>query len=151
MRINIHREGAPYHFVAKSTRGRELHMDEPPESGGTDQGVSPMQMLIMSMGGCSGIDIVMILEKQRQRIDSFDMELDAEREKGVVGSPYVQVHAHYIMTGDIDPGKAQRAVKLSIDKYCGVSNTLRPTAEITASVSVNGERYEVELEGGANF
>lgn len=145
MRIEVKREGAPYHFVATSTRGREVHMDEPPESGGTDAGVSPMQMLIMAMGGCSGIDIVMILEKQRQQIDSFDMELDAEREKGVVGSPYVEVHAHYILTGDIDPGKAQRAVKLSVDKYCGVTNTLRPTAKITASVSVNGETYGVEL------
>lgn len=146
MRIQIKRQGAPYHFAATSTRGKEVHMDEPPESGGTDAGVSPMQMLIMAMGGCSGIDIVMILEKQRQRVDSFDMEIDAERPKGVVGAPYHKVHAHYILTGDIDPAKAERAVKLSVDKYCGVSNTLRPTAEITAEVTVNGETRPVQLK-----
>ena len=145
MRILVKREGAPFHFVATGTRGHQAHMDEPPESGGSGQGASPMQMLIMAMGGCSGIDIVMILEKQRQRIDSFEMEIDAERPPGVVGAPYHKVHAHYILTGEIDPAKARRAVQLSVDKYCGVSNTLRPTAEITASVSVNGERFEVEL------
>ncbi|MGA7305330.1 MAG: OsmC family protein [Rhodothermales bacterium] len=150
MRIEIKRAGAPFHFVATGTNGRRVHMDEPPSTGGTDMGASPMQMLIMAMGGCSGIDIVMILDKQRQRIDSFDMEIDAERPKGVVGAPYATVHAHYVLTGDIDPAKAQRAVQLSIDKYCGVSNTLRPTAKITASVSVNGERREVELSGGNN-
>ena len=145
MRIEVKRVSSPFHFVATSAAGHQVHMDELPESGGTNEGVSPMQMLIMAMGGCSGIDIVMILEKQRQRVDSFDMELDAERPKGVVGAPYATLHAHYILTGDVDPVKAQRAIRLSIDKYCGVSRTLRPTAEITASVSVNGERYPVEL------
>jgi len=120
-------------------------MDEPPEAGGTGQGASPMQMLIMAMGGCSGIDIVLILEKQRQRIDSFDMELEAERPPDTVGQPYHKIHAHYILDGDIDPAKAQRAVRLSVDKYCGVSNTLRATATITASVSVNGETFDVPL------
>ncbi|HUF09645.1 MAG TPA: OsmC family protein [Rhodothermales bacterium] len=143
MRIHVKREGAPFHFVATGARDHQVHMDEPPEKGGTGQGASPMQMLIMAMGGCSGIDIVMILEKQRQTIDSFEMEIDAERPPGVVGAPYHKVHAHYILTGEIDPAKARRAVQLSVDKYCGVSNTLRPTAEITASVSVNGERFEV--------
>lgn len=145
MRIEVKRAGAPYHFEATGPGGHQVHMDEPPENGGTGLGASPMQMLIMAMGGCSGIDIVMILDKQRQRIDSFDMEIDAERPKGVVGAPYSRVHAHYILTGDIDPAKAQRAIRLSIDKYCGVSNTLRPTAEITASVTVNGEKHAVEL------
>ena len=146
MRITIHRLTEPYHFVATSTRGREIHMDEPPESGGNDQGVSPMQMLIMAMGGCSGIDIALILNKSRQRIDSFDMEIDAERPPDTVGMPYHKIHAHYVLTGEIDPAKAQRAVRLSITKYCGVSRTLEATGEITSSVSVNGERFEVNLD-----
>ena len=120
-------------------------MDEPESSGGTDQGVSPMQMLIMAMGGCSGIDIAMILEKSRQQVDSFDMELDAERPPDTVGQPYHKVHAHYYLTGQIEPAKAVRAVRLSITKYCGVSRTLEPTAEITASVTVNGEHFDVDL------
>lgn len=120
-------------------------MDEPPESGGTGQGVSPMQMMIMSMGGCSGIDIAMILEKSRQKVETFEMDLDAERPPNTVGQPYSKIHAHYILTGDIDPGKARRAVRLSITKYCGASKTLEATAEITSSVSVNGERFEVDL------
>ena len=143
MRIQVKREGTPFHFVAAGTRGHQVHMDEPPEAGGSGQGASPMQMLIMAMGGCSGIDIVMILEKQRQRIDSFEMEIDAERPPDTVGQPYHKIHAHYILTGEIDPAKAMRAVHLSVDKYCGVSNTLKATAEITASLTVNGERFEV--------
>jgi putative redox protein len=147
MKIKVTREGAPYHFVATGTKGHLVHMDEPPEAGGTGKGASPMQMLIMAMGGCSGIDIVMILEKQRQRVDSFDMEIEAERPPDTVGQPYHKIHAHYVLTGDIDPAKAQRAVKLSVDKYCGVSNTLRASASITATVSVNGETLPVELKG----
>jgi putative redox protein len=145
MKLSITREGSPYHFVATGTKGHLVHMDEPPESGGTGKGVSPMQMLVMAMGGCSGIDIVMILEKQRQRIDTFDMEIEAERPPDTVGQPYHKIHAHYILTGDIEPRKAQRAVKLSVEKYCGVSNTLRATGEITASVSVNGSILDVAL------
>jgi putative redox protein len=123
-------------------------MDEPEESGGTDQGVSPMQMLIMAMGGCSGIDIAMILDKSRQRVDTFDMEIEAERPPDTVGQPYHRIHAHYDLTGAIEPQKAVRAVRLSITKYCGVSRTLEATATITASVTVNGERHEVDLEPG---
>ena len=145
MRINIKRHTVPYHFVATSTLGREIHMDEPEESGGTDQGVSPMQMLIMSMGGCSGIDIAMILEKSRQKVETFEMELDAERPPDTIGQPYNKIHAHYILTGEIDPEKAKRAVRLSVTKYCGASKTLEATAEITSSISVNGERFEVDL------
>lgn len=145
MKINVRRETAPFHFVATSTRGREVHMDEPTESGGTDQGVSPMQMLIMAMGGCSGIDIAMILEKSRQTIETFEMELDAERPPNTVGQPYHKIHAHYILTGEIDPAKAERAVRLSVTKYCGVSRTLEASADITCSVSINGERFEVDL------
>ena len=146
MRITVEQKTPPFHFVATGTRGRQIHMDEPEESGGTGQGVSPMQMLIMAMGGCSGIDIAMILEKSRQRVESFTMELDAERPPDSVGQPYHKIHAHYILTGEIEPTKAQRAVKLSITKYCGASRTLGATADITASVSVNGEQFEVELD-----
>ncbi len=107
--------------------------------------MSPMQLVIMAMGGCSGIDIALILGKQKQRIDSFDMEIDAERPEGEPGAPYHKVHAHYILTGDIAPKKAQRAVRLSILKYCGVSRTLAPTAVITSTVAVNGDRFDVDL------
>ncbi len=145
MKIRVTRAGAPFHFVATGTKGHQVHMDEPPEAGGTGKGASPMQMLIMAMGGCSGIDIVMILEKQRQTVDSFDIDLEAERPPDTVGQPYHRIHAHYILTGEIDPAKAVRAVRLSVEKYCGVSNTLRATAAITASVSVNGETLDVPL------
>ena len=146
MRINVKQVTQPFHFAATSTRGRVIDMDEPVESGGTDQGVSPMQMLIMAMGGCSGIDIAMILEKSRQEVDSFEMELDAERPPNTVGQPYDKIHAHYILTGKIEPSKAIRAVQLSVSKYCGVSRTLEATADITASVAVNGERFEIDLD-----
>lgn len=145
MRIHVKQQTPPFHFVATPTRGETISMDEAEESGGTGQGVSPMQMLIMAMGGCSGIDIAMILEKSRQVVETFDMEIDAERPPNTVGMPYHRIHAHYILTGALDPAKVQRAVRLSITKYCGVSRTLEATAELTASVSVNGQRFEVDL------
>ena len=145
MRIDLTRITQPYHFRATNAHGHTVHMDSAP---GTEAGagISPMQLLIAAMGGCSGVDIALILGKQKQVIDSFDMELDAERPKGEPGAPYRTIHAHYILTGAIEPKKARRAVALSINKYCGVSRTLAPTATITASVAVNGERFDVDLD-----
>lgn len=145
MRITVTRLTPPYHFRATNARGQSIEMDDlaPDDDAGT--GISPMQLLIMAMGGCSGIDIALILEKQRQRVDLFDMELDAERPEGEVGAPYSRIHAHYILEGDIDPAKAKRAIKLSVTKYCGVSRTLDATAEMTFSASVNGERFDVQV------
>lgn len=99
--------------------------------------VGPMLSLLMAMGACSGIDIVMILEKQRQSFDTLVIEVEGEREQGVTPALWVKAHVHYILTGSVEPAKAEKAAQLSVDKYCSVAETLRRAGcAISYSVSV---------------
>jgi len=104
---------------------------------GNDKGVSPMQSLLMAMGACSAIDIVMILQKQKQEITDFRISIDGEREEGKEPSLWKKIHAHFKLKGTIEVSKAQRAVELSMDKYCSVAATLKAAgAQITYEVTV---------------
>jgi len=113
-------------------------MDSSPETGGQNFGIRPMQMLLMGLGGCSGIDIVSILKKQRQTVEDFSMTIDGEREKGKEPSLWETIHVVIHLKGDIDPDKAKKACELSMDKYCSVAATLRPGhTRITWEVKIN--------------
>ncbi|MEO1728165.1 MAG: OsmC family protein [Bacteroidota bacterium] len=133
---------AGFHFRGTNEAGHVVEMDGASEGA---QAASPMQLLAMAMGACSGIDIVDILEKGRQPIASFAADVNAAREKKGTYSEFTALHVHYVLTGDLDAAKVVRAVKLSLEKYCSVSKLLEKTATITASCEVNGERHEVDL------
>ena len=138
MRIELKRLDNAFHFEAKNDSGKILHLDGSLKIGGGNNAPSPMQALLMAMGGCSGIDVVLILNKQKQEIKNFEIIIDGEREKSKEFSLWKTIHAHFILTGKIEKGKAERAVKLSIEKYCSVAETLRKAgAAITYNVSVN--------------
>ena len=92
----------------------------------------------MGLGGCSAIDIVLILKKQKQQVDDFAISIDAERETGKEPSLWKDIVLHFKLKGKIDKEKAERAVALSVEKYCSVSKTLELAgAKITYKVSVN--------------
>ncbi len=113
-------------------------MDAGPNIGGKGNGVRPMQMLIMGLGGCSAIDVVMILKKQKQEIKDFKITIDAEREQGKEPALWTKAHLVFLITGAVELDKAQRAVDLSMEKYCSVSETLkRAGTAITYEVKVN--------------
>jgi putative redox protein len=86
---------------------------------------SPMLALLMSLGACTGIDIVMILEKQRQAFDDLTIEITGEREKDATPALWVNCHIKYIVKGPVELLKAEKAAALSVDKYCSVAATLR--------------------------
>lgn len=124
-------------------RGTNGSYDVTIASTNKQEGLSPMEMTALSVVGCSSIDILTILEKQRQEIDDFSAEIDAER----ADEPprvFTDLHMHYLLSGDLDPDKVRRAIELSLDKYCSVSNMVDQTATITYAFTVNGERYEQE-------
>lgn len=118
-------------FTAVDEGGNEVNFQSVPDGvereplEAVSKSVRPMQGLIMSLGTCSGIDIVAILEKQRQAFDSFEMKIEAEREQDKVPALWVKAHVQFIFTGALDKDKANRAAALSIDKYCSVAETLR--------------------------
>ncbi|MES2591685.1 MAG: OsmC family protein [Bacteroidota bacterium] len=138
MRIELKRLDDAFHFEAISETGNVAHMDVGESMGGNNKGVRPMQMLLMGLGGCSAVDVVMILNKQKQTIESFEISIDGEREKVKEPSLWENIQLHFKLRGKIEKEKAERAVQLSMDKYCSVSKTLEIAgAAITYKVSVN--------------
>ena len=138
MRIELKRLDDAFHFEAKSETGNIAQMDAGENIGGHNKGVRPMQMLLMGLGGCSAIDIVLILKKQKQIVEDFTISIDAEREPNVEPSLWKTIVIHFKFKGKIDKDKAERAVQLSIEKYCSVSKTLEIAgAKITYKVSIN--------------
>lgn len=132
-------------FVATDESGNQVSFQtvpdgiERPELVSVSTGVRPMQSLLMSLGTCSGIDIVDILEKQRQEYDSFELKVTAEREQDKVPALWIKAHIDFILKGDkLDTDKVNRAAALSIDKYCSVAETLRRAGcEITYAVNIS--------------
>ena len=123
--INVHRIEGDCGFEATDAMGHTIKMDTSPETGGINFGVRPMQVLLMGLGGCSGIDIVMILKKQRQNIKDISMKIEGERHTGKEATPWKDVKIVFELKGDIDQEKAYRACELSMNKYCSVAETLR--------------------------
>lgn len=111
-------------------------------SDGEVEGVSPMEMVALGLGGCSSIDILSILEKQRQLVEAYDVDVEAERATEEVPAVFTALHVHYTIDGDVDPKRVRRAIELSLDKYCSVSRMLESTVSITYSFSVNGQDYD---------
>jgi putative redox protein len=132
-----------YGFDVVDEAGHSLRIDVPVEQGGGGTGFRPMQTILAALCGCSGVDIVSILRKQRQNMRGLEILVDGEREKDKEPSLWESLHVTFLITGEVEPGKAWRAVELSINKYCSVAETLRRAgARITWSVSVNGQEVQ---------
>jgi len=101
-----------------------------------------MELLLMGVAGCSSIDIISILEKQKLQPESYKMEVFGDRES-VPGSPFKKIHAELHIEGDIPADKIIRAAHLSFDKYCSVSKNLEKTSEIVHSIVLNGEKIKI--------
>lgn len=123
--------------------GHTLRMDIPVSQGGKGSGFRPMQSLLAALCGCSSVDVVSILKKQKQQLAGLEIEIDGEREEGKEPALWKQVEVRFFIKGEVDHAKAFRAVDLSMQKYCSVAETLRLAgAEIRYQVFVNGEKVE---------
>lgn len=137
MKINVKRLNDNFHMEARNEDGNSIQMDGSPDIGGEGKGMRPRQLLLAAVGGCSAIDVILILKKQKQEITEFDVEVEGESEKVEHYSLFRDITLHFKIKGKVDQEKAERAVKLSIDKYCSVSKTLEPTAKINYKVTIN--------------
>lgn len=137
--MHLQRTSGDFGFTATDSGGNDLSIDIPVEKGGNGNGFRPMQLLLAGLGGCSALDVVSILKKQKQQIEAFAIDVDGEREKDKEPSLWVDVQIVFKLSGDIEPSKAYRAVELSMNKYCSVAATLnRSGATIQWRVEVNG-------------
>lgn len=118
-------------FVGESGSGHSVVMDGPPDDGGRNMGVRPMEMVLLGMGGCTAFDVVLILKRARQDIVDVHVELEAER-AAEVPKVFTRIHVHYIIKGHgLNEKQVARAVSLTAEKYCSVSIMLAAVAEIT--------------------
>ena len=132
MEITLNRLNDAVHFEAVSEDGIKMHLDGSPEIGGVNGGVRPMQAVLMSLAGCSAIDVVTFLKKMRQPLDDIQIKVSSTRVDDVP-AVFKTIHIHYILTGELASDKAEKAVQMSMDKYCSVSKMLEKAAEITYS------------------
>ena len=118
-------------FLGESGSGHAVVMDGPPDYGGRNLGVRPMEMLLLGLGGCASFDVVLILSRSRQAISDCVAEIEAER---AAQDPkvFTAIHVHFIVTGKaLSEKRVARAVELSAEKYCSASIMLGKTATIT--------------------
>lgn len=137
MKIHLKRLDRDFNLQATNEDGNNLLMDASEDIGGNKKGMRPMQVLLSALGGCSAIDVILILRKQKQTVTSFEMELEGEREKINDYSLFRNITLHFKIKGEVDYEKAERAIQLSFEKYCSVAKTLEPTASIHYKLTVN--------------
>ena len=124
-------------FVGESGSGHAVVMDGPPDHGGRNLGVRPMEMILLGLGGCASFDVVSILKKSRQAVSNCRAELTAERAEGVP-SPFTKIHIQFVVTGSaLKASQVERAVKLSAEKYCSASIMLEKAGvELTHAYTI---------------
>jgi putative redox protein len=122
-------------FSGITPSGHEIKMDAAEEIGGQNSGARPMELLLHAVAGCTGIDIISILQKMRLEPTSFHMEVEGTRAEDHPRR-FTHIHIHYALEGELPEDKVIRAIQLSKDKYCSVAHSLN--AMITVSYSING-------------
>ncbi len=137
MKLTLHREEAPFRFDITNPQGFTLSTDASAKAGGSEQGFRPMELLLAGLASCTSIDIVLILQKQKQVIDDYRVEISGERGEGVP-SVFTDIHLHFVLKGQLEENKVKRAIDLSLEKYCSAAAMLNKTATITADFEIEG-------------
>ncbi|BBP42690.1 OsmC family protein [Thiosulfativibrio zosterae] len=123
-------------FQATTESGHQVMMDAAPEVGGANLGARPMEMLLMGLGGCSGIDVIMMLQKGGQEVTDCQIEISSQRAE-TIPKVYTEIQAHYKVYGKgLSEKKVQRAVELSAEKYCSVSKMLEATVKMSHTFEI---------------
>ena len=135
MKVEIERVNNKVHLEAKNEQGVIVHMDGSPEIGGEDLGARPMQLVLIALGGCTSMDMLSMLKKMREEVKGYKVTVDAERatEHPMV---FTKIHIHYTLEGNLKKENVEKAINLSMDKYCSVTHMLNSTATITHSFEI---------------
>lgn len=141
MRIELKRIDDAFLMEATNENGNITLTDGSPAIGGSNQAMRPMQLMLTGLGGCSSIDVIHILKKQRQPLEDIQITVTGERVEGQVPSLFTDIHIHFRLKGQLKEQKVKFAVEQSMEKYCSVAKILEKTAKITWS-------YEIETADG---
>ncbi len=136
MKVSLRRLNDAVHFEGLNSSAQIVHTDGSKAVGGGDQGFRPMEMLLMGLGSCSAIDVVLILKRMRQEIGDMQIEVEGDRDPEETPSVFRKIHVHFKFTGELDPNKVERAITLSMEKYCSATRMLEQMAVITHSFEI---------------
>lgn len=138
MQVELIRLDDAFHFEAKGMSGVPVHIDAAENIGGHNAGARPMELLLMGLGGCTAIDVLLIMKKQRQIVEDLKISISGEREKieGTEMSPFRKINIHFKFKGNLSEDKAQKAIVMSMEKYCSATAQFSPTATITHSFEI---------------
>lgn len=137
MNITLQRQNDAVHFEGRNAEGLTVQIDGSASVGGEDQGVRPMELMLMSLAGCSSIDVVSILKKMKQPLQDMRIEVRGDREAGAIPAVFTAIHLHYHVYGNLDPGKVEKAIHLSMTKYCSATKMLEKAAPITHEYTIH--------------
>jgi len=137
MEINLIRKSGKFNFEAENSNGFTVELDAKAEIGGTGKGFRPMEMLLIGLGGCSGIDMINVLTKQKEPVDDIKIKITATRKEEEMPPIFDVIDIHFDLTGALSVQKVERALALTFDKYCSVSNIIGRSAQIKFTYSIH--------------
>ncbi|MGD9678304.1 MAG: OsmC family protein [Vulcanibacillus sp.] len=138
MKLNVTWKG-DMTFEGVNTSGIKSILDVPIESGGNDKGLTPMETVLVAIGGCTGMDVISILKKMKSNVEGFNIEIDAERAEEHP-KRFTSININYQLEGiDLDKAKIEKAIKLTQEKYCSVVKSLN--SNFSYNYEINGNKY----------
>ena len=141
MKVILKRMNQAVHFRATCEDGHTVDIDGGETSDGADQGTRPMQLVLMAAGGCSSIDIHLILKKMRQPVEDLQIEVEAERVDDIP-AVFKNIFFHYHFKGNLKAEKVRKSIEMSLDKHCSVVKMLDHNVKIGYDFSINGQLFE---------
>ncbi|WP_293788624.1 OsmC family protein [uncultured Pedobacter sp.] len=137
MNINLVRKSGKFNFEAENESGFTVELDAKVAIGGEGKGFRPMEMLLIGLGGCSGIDMVNVLTKQKEPLNDIKISINATRKEEEMPPIFDVIDIHFDLSGDLSIQKVERALAMTFDKYCSVSNILGRSATINFTYNIN--------------
>lgn len=136
MNIQVSYKDKNFPMSAEGTKNQTIQLG--PSTDAENPVFSPMELVLVSVAGCSSVDVVEILKKQRQTLDDLQVKVEGNR-VDTIPAVFEKIHLHFILKGALEGEKVEKAINLSMNKYCSVSNMLKPQVEITTSFEINPE------------
>ncbi len=137
MKVEINKKDNAFYLEALGSGPYSVSIDASKEAGGNNKGARPMELILMGLGSCSAIDVISILQKQRQQLDDLKINISAIRDQENIPAVFTEIHLEFLFSGPLEEQKVVRALDLSINKYCSVSKMISKTAAITYSFKIN--------------
>ncbi|MES2828112.1 MAG: OsmC family protein [Bacteroidota bacterium] len=137
MEINLVRKSGKFNFEAENSGGFKVELDAKAEIGGEGKGFRPMEMLLIGLGGCSGIDMVNVLTKQKEPLTDIKIAINATRKEEETPAIFDVIDIRFDLYGALSTQKVERALALTFDKYCSVSNILGRSATLNFTYTIH--------------